>query len=270
MKKNKYLVPLTERALKSYDLGDNRKKVDTESCKNEHRANREHLKKYLSSQIIEMPSKKTFELTESNVHVPATSRILQQFIHLGDQKIIRKEKSLDRLIALKIANKSVLNAISRLNLRKDDAKKIPELIMVPEELKALDQEIISGRSEVSKMLEWFEKAYNEEIDPFMDIRSLNILDIVEQKKAMENAENILNLSINKLTELVNLQCSEKAMMINKLFSGFKKFWEVSNSLKNYKQENQIRQLTNDLDNYKSNFISLTRSSTEKLFTVKFI
>ena len=163
------------------------------------------------------------------------------------------------MIALKIANKNVLKVFNSHTFRKDDFKKSPTFLTIPDELKALDQESIPERTEASKLLEWLTVMQKTQLDDILNKEKLNKLDIHEREKALELAESVLALALKRLTEQVQIHCSEKAIMVSKLFTLYKEYWKIERKLERNAQKTMYKDLCTHLDKVISENISIHKS-----------
>ena len=256
-----HLTPLKSKSTKSLEKRERNNQFGEPGFQTQ-RTKRDHLKHYLSSNEIKIPSsltKKTFELTETNLFLPTSPRILQKIAYSNDQHKCTKEKCIDKMIALKIANKNVLKVFSSHNFRSNDSKKEPVLITLPEELKILDQESVSERTEAQKLLEWFEVMKKNQLDQILNRKQLVMLNISQQENGISLAGSILSLGLKRLIEQVQTHCNEKAVMIEKLFESFKDFWKVSGKIEQNIQKVKYKDLCNQLDDAKSEIISMHKT-----------
>jgi hypothetical protein len=269
MKNNKFLKPLFIK--NAEDLEKNLQLTDN-FIQYSYRGYRDSLKHYLSVNSIKSSNskKKTFELTENNLHGSTSPRIVQRLQLPVDNQPYGKEKYLENIVAIKRANKSVLKALHSMDYKKDNLKASPFVINIPDELKQLNTENISERSEATKMLEWFESMEKTELQPLFTIKKLLDLSANEQDKVLNTAESIILLSLTKVIEAVKTHCSEKAIMIQNIFNSYKKYWEAFIAINKIKQENLLKDIAKDIDNQKSEFISLKKSSRSEISTVKYI
>ena len=224
MKNTKFLTPLS---YTSRELVKNERKSGFRSedlSENPQRLNRDNLKHYLSTNQIKTPLhsiKKKFELTESNLFLPTSPRILQKLAVSTENKQCTKEKCIDNIIAIRLANKNVLKAFSK-PYRSEEKKSNDLFIVVPEELKVLDQKNETERTSALKLLEWFETMQKTELEGLFFNKFLN-LDPVSQENLIKTADSILSIGLQKLIEQVQIHCNENAIMISNLFNVYKAY-----------------------------------------------
>ena len=273
MKKSKFLTPLKSSTLKHEIISDARRLAAAEISQNTQRAGRDHLKQYLSSNDIKVSchsNKKTFELTENNLYLPTSPRVLQKIAYSTDGKSCMKEKCLDKMIALKLANKNVLKLFSSFNHRKEEPATSPVLITVPEELQALDIDNSSERSEATKLLKWFEVMEKSQLESSLNEENFQSLTISEQEHALDVAESILSLAMSRLPDQVKTHCSEKAIMVGKLFESYKKYWIAEGKIRERTQEHAVKEIYVQLAEAKAENVSIIKESKAEIQSVLYI
>lgn len=252
----KLLTPLKISSIRADELSEKKSPGN-----NSQRIKRENLKQYLSSNDIKLShhsNKKPFELTESHLFLPTSPRVLQKLATSTDNKQCTKEKCIDKMIALKLANKNVLKVFSMNRLSREEILKEKLFITIPDELKKLDQGGVSERTEASKLLEWFEVMEKTQLERCLNREKLNKLDFEQQKQELDVAESILSLGLVKLIDQVQTHCNEQAIAIRKIFAFYKKFWKIVLRTKLNSSEQHGIVLCSQMDNLKSEQIALVK------------
>lgn len=239
MNSQKKLLPLSDYQVPLSDLLT----CLIQEAEGPHRQNRYHLKRYLSSkQLSEGPSssRRHFELTQSALDNPASPRIIQKALNPFKTRV--REKQIDQMVAIKLANKNILRSINPLTPRPDSLKLNGIQLKIPDELKALDNEGISERNEITKLVDWFEFGLRTQF--FLDGNDdQGILKNCQSDEGLiDRSEEFINLAFVKFFDLLRTQCNERAALFSILIEKFERIWKFKSLLKGLNQYDELKSL----------------------------
>ena len=213
-----------------------------------HRQNRYHLKRYLSSkQLSEGPSssRRHFELTQSALDNPASPRIIQKALDPFKTRV--REKQIDQMVAIKLANKNIFKSINSLTPRPDSLKLNGIQLKIPDELKALDNEGISERNEITKLVDWFEFGLKTQF--FLDGNDEQVIlkNCQSREGVIERSEEFINLAFAKFFDLLRTQCNERAALFSILIEKFERIWKFKSLVEGFSQFEELKSAREKLD-----------------------
>jgi hypothetical protein len=232
------------------------------------RQNRYHLKRFLSSNhLSEGPStsRKTYELTQSTLDNPGSPRIIQKALNPFKSKM--REKQIDQAISLKLANKNILRSIKQPSPRSESLKVPGIQLKIPDQLKALENECLSERSEIARLMEWYDD--NIKTHSFLNTTEEEFLAEKDKSGLLEKLEDFNNFAYTKFFELLKIQCNERALMLGTLMQRFELIFKFKEILKSQNSEIKIKSLLEKLDQTQKDFENFSKKSSKSLKEVIF-
>lgn len=228
-----------------------------------HRENRYHLKHYLSSNQLSVPHshrKKLYELTESTINHQTSPRILKKILETSKSCTKSKEKNINKIVALKKANKNVLNAMNNFTYNKSFKHK-QVLIKVPEDLNLYDKEVLTERSEILQLVEWFEMSLKNGCWDELVLMGKGEKGIGEE---IRKNEEVLEIGFSRFVDLIKVHCIEQAGFVVKFFEKYRELWRLKVNSKVNSQEFTIKKLMIEAGNGKNEFVALKNVTEEKI------
>jgi hypothetical protein len=271
MKNIKSLSPIIDRKSR---IGINLSDPSNQDLESIGRSGRDNLKQFLSSDALKIPKVPLHRPSGLSADVISLSSPKAN-LKTSDSSLISPsatDKFLRNLVKIKHANKNILNAFmnpkSQLKQFNQQGQS-PVRLSIREELKIFEK-AVQEKSEALHLTEWFDFTIKKTLIGANVEKSFFENDSEEQGKALKSAEDFLKEALNKFLMLIRSRNNETSLLVNKLFTGYQRYWEVLLVVQAAKSERTVQGLVRDLEKQKSEFVTLAKKAKQKILSVMFI